>query len=461
MSARAVAVAILLGACGADLPDLALDIRESSDRRAFASVELLHLRAERDGRTLAERTFPPSATEVSIDGLDYGARTVVALEGTSAAGDVVARGRTCPIDFAAPGPGGRSRAPLYFAPTNSFAPTSSPPLAARLAPVVFTLPDGDALLAGGAVGDRPVASVERFAIATGTFTAFDSVLSSPRLGAETIDVPGFGALVSGGIDETGAAVAGAELYRDATATFSRLDSAVLGARVGHRAVRLLTETLLVTGGAARTGDVPLDSSALVRVQPEGGATVSAGPPLVRARTQHAAIVASGTPVLIGGYGVDGRPLASLEALVPTDAAGHTAFVEVAALRTARAEATASVLGDGTILVVGGAGDALGTPLLDAEVYNPITELTVVYPLALARRGHTASNLPDGRVLVIGGVGADGAPLASVELFVPGVGFVSERPLTVPRAGHRAIPLCDGTVLVVGGGEGAELYTPPP
>jgi hypothetical protein len=166
--------------------------------------------------------------------------------------------------------------------------------------------------------------------------------------------------------------------------------------------------------------------------------------------------------MIGGYDAAGNPLASIEQLQPADATTMqpAAFVQVAALRFPRAEATASVMLDGSILVVGGAGDAAGTPRRDAELYNPVTRTTMVFPMAVARRGHTATVLPDGRVLVAGGLDKDGNPLPSVELFAAGVGFVSERPLGMPRAHHVAVPLCDGTVLVVGGTDSAEIYTPP-
>ena len=102
---------------------------------------------------------------------------------------------------------------------------------------------------------------------------------------------------------------------------------------------------------------------------------------------------------------------------------------IARLRTARAEATASVLPDGSILLVGGIGPD-GKPLADAELFNPITRSTELYSLAFPRHGHSATVLPDGRVLIAGG-NVDGAPINEVELFVPGVGFLSER-----RAGHR-------------------------
>ena len=74
-------------------------------------------------------------------------------------------------------------------------------------------------------------------------------------------------------------------------------------------------------------------------------------------------------------------------------------------------------------------------------------------------GHTATLLGAGRVLVVGGRGAAG-PLASAEIYDTAVGtFAAARSLGVPRVGHVAVPLCDGTVLVIGGGAGAELYGP--
>lgn len=440
--------------------ELTLDIREASDRKLFTSVELLHLRAERDTRALVEQTFPPTASSVSISGVSYGARTIFSLEGTSATGDVVARGSTCPLDFHAPSTGGAARASLFFAPTNSFAPTASPPASVRTQPVALAVPSGDILVAGGGADGTIATSAERFRVATSAFTSDDAALARGRQNAESVDVAGIGALVTGGYATDGSGIATAEVYRYDTGLFTTIENAALGARAGHRAVLLPSEAVLLTGGAATHGGVPLATTATVRLQPDGTATASVGPNMVRARRDHSAVVASGVPVLIGGYGVDGAPLASIEALVPSASAGAAAFAEIAALRTARAETTASLLEDGTILIVGGAGDAQGAPLLDAEVYNPITNQTTVYPLAAARRGHSATTLPDGRVLIVGGIGSDGAPLTSVELFIPGIGFVSERPLGTPRAGHRAIPLCDGTVLVVGGGSGGELYTPP-
>lgn len=462
MRRRAFLSLVLASACGGSAPELALTIREPADRRLFASIASLHLRAERDGSALAERVFDPTASRVLLTGLPYGEHTAIVLEGETAAGDVVARGRTCLFDLTARGGPGPRTVALSFAPTNAFAPTLGAPAATRTDASVWSLPDGDILVGGGAIGGIAAASVERYVVAASSFVpAALASFAHARRGAEVTVVDGIGTLVTGGLGVDGGAIASAELYRVDTGQFVSIDNAALEARAGHRAIALPVDRVLLTGGATSASGAALGTTAIVRLQPDGTATASVGPSLVHARRDHAAVVASGVPVLIGGYGSDGNPLASIEALVPSNQGTSGAFAEIATLRTARAQSTASLLNDGTILVVGGARDSAGTPLLDAEVYNPVAGVTTVFPLAAARRGHSATTLPDGRVLIVGGVGDGGEVLSSVELFIPSVGFVSERPLANARVGHRAIPLCDGTVLVVGGGGGAEVYTPPP
>jgi hypothetical protein len=451
--ARAVAVLVAVAGCGRS-PELALDIRLPADRRLLAGVTRLDLIATRDERVLAQSSFAGSVGFVSLSGVSHGPRTVLTLDGVSGAGDVIARGRTCPIDFEESG----TRAPLYFAPTNFFAPTAGLPAVVRNDPVVVPLSDGTVLLTGG-----DDASAELFSPGSSTFApATQMALNVPRQRAEVVAVPDVGALVTGGVDAAGTPIAEAELFDETLRQFSPLpEDQRLDARVGHRAVLLGDgRTVLVSGGQSQTASA-LSSTVFVKVQTGGVApVVSAGPPLATPRHDHAAVVAVGVPLVIGGYAADGTPLSSIEQLQPADATSPAAFVPVASLSFPRAEATASLLLDGSILVVGGAGDAAGTPRPDAELYNPVTRTTMVYPLAVARRGHTATVLPDGRVLVAGGVDRDGNPVASVELFASGVGFVSERPLGTPRAHHVAVPLCDGTVLVVGGADTAEIYTSP-
>ena len=100
----------------------------------------------------------------------------------------------------------------------------------------------------------------------------------------------------------------------------------------------------------------------------------------------------------------------------------------------------------------------------AEVFHPATgSWRPVGPLAIARFAHTATLLGDGRVLVVGGIdsGEESRPLASAELYDPASGAWS--PTRIPgaaRAAHVAAPLDDGRVLVAGGGSPfAGLYSP--
>jgi hypothetical protein len=441
---KRLAILALCG-CGSST-ELTLDLRVPADRHLLAAVSRLVLTAERDQRVVAQASFSSGADRLAFS-VTHGPGTVITLDGLTASSDVIGRGRTCAVDFE----GGGMHAPLYFAPTNFFAPTAGAPAATRVDPVALTI--GDAvLIAGGQQMGAALATVESFATGGATFAPAPG-LSTARQGAAAVELPGGFALVAGG--QNGDGVLGdAEIWNDAQKQFTPLSSSLLGKRVGHRVVALPDGSALVTGGS--DGENALATTAFVRVQPDGTALVGAGPPLHDARRAHAAVVAIGAPVAIGGYGTDGKALATIEALNP---AATTAAMPIAMLQFARAEVTASVLGDGSILVVGGLDDK-GVLRADAELFNPIYQTTTIYPLGFARRGHTATLLADGRVLIAGGFGADGQPLASVELFAPGYGFLSERPLGTPRAGHVAVPLCDGTVLVVGGAPGAEIYTPP-
>lgn len=449
---KRLALLAIVSGC-ARTPEVELRIRLPADHRLLADIARIDLHAERDGRVVSEQSFGGSVSYVSVSGVPYGPRTQLVLEGLTAAGDVIARGRSCPFDYEA----GHRGIDLYFAPTNFFAPTAGAPAMDRRHPIALQLDSGSVLLAGGAGASGPLDSTEIYSPGTGTFAAAPQLLTHARDHAELATVAGIGALVVGGLDALGLALPDGDVWSDASGQFVPLQSQALGARVDHCAVALPDGRVLVTGGRSAAAGA-LASSVFVDLLPDGTAVVAPGPPLVTARRAHAAVVAVGAAVLIGGYGGDGAPLTTLEALGP-GAGGAAVFSTIAAMRYPRADATATVLSDGSILITGGV-DGTMAPRADAEVYNPITRTTTTYSLFAARHGHTATPLAGGRVLIAGGTGSDGKPLAAVELFAPGIGFVSERPLGVARAGHVAVPLCDGTVLVAGGGAGAEIYNPP-
>lgn len=100
---------------------------------------------------------------------------------------------------------------------------------------------------------------------------------------------------------------------------------------------------------------------------------------------------------------------------------------------ARVGHTATLLGNGTVLIAGGEN---GAPLADAEVFDPVTKaFTPGGSMVAPRTDHTASLLPDGRVLLIGGYDGTG-PLPSTEWYDPSTGAFTDGPtLQKPRASH--------------------------
>jgi len=129
-------------------------------------------------------------------------------------------------------------------------------------------------------------------------------------------------------------------------------------------------------------------------------------------------------------------------------------------------ATATLLQDGRVLVVGGvAGGSLNPITLSfPEIYDPNAGTWTPAGTMLTNRTlHTATLLPNGTVLVAGGtasVGLDGG-LSSAEIYDPGTNtWSSAGNMTGSRVGAAATLLSGGEVLMVGGAITAaevELY----
>ncbi|MCP1456107.1 RHS repeat-associated core domain-containing protein [Pseudomonas kilonensis] len=133
-----------------------------------------------------------------------------------------------------------------------------------------------------------------------------------------------------------------------------------------------------------------------------------------------------------------------------------------------ADEAATLLPDGRWLLSGGSEN--GVTLATLTVVDPVTNSDTHFAgsLNLPRKGHTATLLPDGTVLIVGGVGMDNSTLSQAERIniekqqaqlITGAGFT-------PRSQHTATLLLDGRVLLVGGMStqqkamsGAELWDP--
>src|SRR5947207_10630870 len=104
---------------------------------------------------------------------------------------------------------------------------------------------------------------------------------------------------------------------------------------------------------------------------------------------------------------------------PASAQAPGTRASIADLNQPRAEHTATLLANGTVLISGGR-DAADQPLASAEIYDPATGgfTLLASPLPAPVWGHTATRLGDGTVVIAGGTGDGGLPVAAAQLFDP-------------------------------------------
>ncbi len=156
-------------------------------------------------------------------------------------------------------------------------------------------------------------------------------------------------------------------------------------------------------------------------------------PLVIERAEHTAtLLPNGTVLVAGGHDGFGN-LAAAELYDPVTGIWRT----TAYLNHQHYEHTATLLRNGKVLVVGGYdGEFLRTY---AELFDPVSETwTDTGSLATKRGEHTATLLRNGKVLVAGGYNDNFVPLRSAELYDPVSGtWTTTGSLQNARVNHTA------------------------
>jgi hypothetical protein len=243
---------------------------------------------------------------------------------------------------------------------------------------------------------------------------------------------------------------------------------------------------LVVGGFSAHSNAALLSAELY--DPTAGTFAATGA-MTTARWFHTATLLGSGDVLIAGGAIglntNGNGFIPTSSAELYDQASGT-FSSTGSMTVARVTHTATLLGSGEILVVGGCtgqtacGNPNSDPLSSAELYNPTAASfsTINAPLTAQRFYHTATLLNSGDVLIAGGYYRSGSTfiaVSSAEVYSPAAGTftATNGSMTTARASYTATRLGSGQVLVAGGCGGwnsgvtecniflssAELYDP--
>jgi hypothetical protein len=322
--------------------------------------------------------------------------------------------------------GGDATAEL-FDPTSGTFSFTGPPVTGRRSASATLLADGRVLIAGGLGltagpdGFLPVLeTAELFDPATNSFSATGNMQQARWDHVATLLNDGR-VLITGG--RTGLCfTANAELFDPATNSFSSIGF-MLSERDGHTATLLSTGEVLIAGGSNgcapdAADDPPWDPLFVELYEPNSKTFLAAGN-MSTTRIGHAAIrLADGHVLLLGGI----LSIQNLHDQPPNPSYAElydpaAQFISpVAGLTISQTGYSATLLGNGLVLVAGGK-DSNGLAVSEAQLLNTSTaELTPTGSLATPRVGHTATLLQDGRVLVTGGTDANGGALASAEIY---------------------------------------------
>jgi N-acetylneuraminic acid mutarotase len=320
------------------------------------------------------------------------------------------------------------------------------------------LADGRVLAAGGCRGacDSNVvrATAELYDPRTGQWGMTGS-MHDPRIQFTMILLPSGQVLAVGGCRTADCSVilASAELYNPQTGKWT-VTGSMHDRRVFNTTTLLSDGQVLVTGGARDNGQNGITDSAELYNPRSGTWTMTSRMHDIRAR-HRATLLANGQVLVVGGAGGtagndSGKAIDSAELYNPrTDKWSRTGSMHLP-----REAFTAVRLPSGEVLVA--SGWYANIDLTSAELYNPRSGTwsmtgSLHYPRNF-EAAETAVLLHTGQVLVAGdGSGYAKSPLTSAELYNPHTGkWTVTGSLHLARTAQTTTLLANGEVLVAGG-----------
>jgi hypothetical protein len=272
-----------------------------------------------------------------------------------------------------------------FDPGTSRWTTMAPMSVPRLGSTLTLLTNGSVLATGGTSADtasgagggqtiRPDATAEVYNVGANRWTKTSGTMSTPRFEHTATALDDGKVLIAGGqgppISGQAEALATTEIYDPAVDSF-RKSNDMSDARFNHAAVKLPDRTIMVVGGAGgQNGDTSLTTAEVFN--PGDGSWTAAGT-LTGSRSGHVASVFPDGRVLVAGGELitrgNRRALDSAEIFVIEKREWQSA----GKMNCPRSEASAALLGDGSVLVVAGDFAAPGQqpdPKGCADRYRP-------------------------------------------------------------------------------------------
>ncbi len=214
-------------------------------------------------------------------------------------------------------------------------------------------------------------------------------------------------------------------------------------RAEHTATLLPSGKVLIAGGDSCSfinyyQSCPLDSAEVY--DPVAGTFATTGKMSVTRFFHTATLLGNGKVLVTGGHD------ASADLYDPASGT----FAATGSMSVGRNSHTATLLVSGKVLIAGGS-NATGA-LATAELYDPTAgTFTLTGSMAAGRTSHTATLLANGMVLIAGGSNSANPTLATTELYDPAKGsFTAANGMVSPRIFHTATLLSNGNVLVTGG-----------
>lgn len=359
------------------------------------------------------------------------------------------------------------------APPGTWLPTNSM-TAVRNSHTATKLQDGRVLVAGGAATPSGQSgSAEIYDDDTGLWTATGS-LQVPRQGHQATLLGDGTVLVTGGVGNN-MVLSSAETFNPTTGEWQLTGPMGTAFDDGQTATLLGNGKVLVTG----TRGFPIVAKTAVLYDPLTRRWSPTGELNIGRYNHTATLLGTGKVLVAGGT------VSSTGSTPGSQPSGPTAELYdpstgswslTAPLYTDRAAHSASLLGDGRVLVTGGqqSSRATGTvpspSLASVELYDPTAGTwTPGFSMAVPRHDQAATvltastcgavGLPPCKILVSGGINGF-AELASAELYDPATGqWAPTGSMSSPRSGHTASNIGGGRTLAVGGTTFGEIYFP--